>query len=240
MGSYEGKKEIMREIVLDTETTGLDPLQGNRIIEIGCVELMNHIPTGAHYQVYLNPERDVPPEGAHVHGLTKEFLADKAVFAQIVDDFLAFIGEAKLVIHNAAFDMGFLNAELARIGFPLLPKTRAVDTLEMARKKFFGAPASLDALCKRFGIDASRRTLHGALLDAELLAEVYLELLGGRQGDLAILGSTVANEAAAPEIGEESRRVFLTPREHKATPEEEALHEDFLNQIKEPLWKSAL
>lgn len=176
----------MREIVLDTETTGFEPEQGDRIVEIGAVELYNHMPTGQTYHQYINPERPMPNEAFQVHGLGDDFLGDKPVFARIGQDFLDFIGEAKLVIHNAAFDMKFLNAELAKINLPRLPWEQAVDTLAIARKKFPGSPVSLDALCRRFGIDNTSRVLHGALLDSEILAEVYLELIGGRQPDFAL------------------------------------------------------
>ena len=176
----------MREIVLDTETTGMDPFAGDRIVEIGCVELVNHIATGNHYHVYINPERDVPAEVVAVHGLTEEFLRDKPTFAEIYADFLDFIGDAKLVIHNAEFDMKFINHHLTEMGAAAIPSPRVIDSLIMARQKFPGSPANLDALCKRFAIDNSNRTLHGALLDSELLAEVYLELLGGRQTGLAL------------------------------------------------------
>ena len=176
----------MREIVLDTETTGLDPNTGDRIVEIGAVELIGHMPTGRTYHQYINPERSVPEEAVQVHGLTADFLRDKPVFKTIVSDFIAFIGDARLVIHNASFDMKFINAELKWAGLPILPFERALDTLDMARKKFPGAPASLDALCRRYGIDNSARTLHGALLDSEILADVYLELIGGRQPDFAL------------------------------------------------------
>ena len=179
----------MREIVLDTETTGLDPETGDRIVEIGAVELQGHIATGRTYHQYINPERDVPQGAVDVHGLTADFLSDKPVFAQIAADFLEFIGDAKLVIHNAAFDMKFLNAELKWQKMAQIPYDRAIDTLEIARKKFPGSPASLDALCRRYGIDNSARTLHGALLDSEILADVYLELIGGRQPGLVLTTS---------------------------------------------------
>ncbi len=175
----------MREIVLDTETTGFDPNSGDRIVEIGAVELHNHMPTGRTYHQYINPERDMPEDAFAVHGLSSEFLSDKPVFARIAQDFLDFVGDAKLVIHNAAFDMKFLNAELKWVDKPQLPWSQAIDTLEMARKKFPGAQNSLDALCRRFGI-TTERELHGALLDSEILAEVYLELIGGRQPDFAL------------------------------------------------------
>jgi DNA polymerase-3 subunit epsilon len=223
----------MREIVLDTETTGLDPLKGDRIVEIGCVELRNHIATGLTFQAYINPERDMPSEAAMVHGLTDEFLADKPLFAEKVEDFLAFIGEAPLVIHNASFDMGFINAELTRCGYKRLPMDRATDTVLMARKMFPGAPASLDALCKRFSVDASGRKVHGALLDAQLLAEVYLELRGGRQPDLAIL----SQDGAMIEEIQANVREHRPARVHAASDEELAAHEAFLAQLKGPLWK---
>ncbi|MFN3262231.1 MAG: DNA polymerase III subunit epsilon [Pikeienuella sp.] len=174
----------MREIVMDTETTGLDPAEGHRIVEIGAVELLNHLPTGRIYHQYINPERDMPAEAFAVHGLSAERLAREPVFAAIAEAFLAFIGEAPLVIHNASFDMKFLNAELSALGLSPLPVERAVDTLAIARRRFPGSPAGLDALCRRFGVDNSAREKHGALLDSELLAEVYLELIGGRQPDL--------------------------------------------------------
>jgi DNA polymerase III subunit epsilon len=223
----------MREIVLDTETTGLDPLKGDRIVEIGCVELHNHIATGKTFQTYLNPERDMPSEAAMVHGLTDEFLSDKPVFSEKVDDFLAFIGDSTLVIHNASFDMGFVNAELTRCGFKRLPMERATDTVALARKMFPGAPASLDALCKRFSVDASSRKLHGALLDAELLAEVYLELRGGRQPDLAMMSSETTLTEEIQILAQERR----APRAHAASEEEIAAHDVFLSQLKSPLWK---
>lgn len=225
----------MREIILDTETTGLDPLNGDRIVEIGCIEVFNHMPTGKSFHAYVNPQRDVPAGAAAVHGLTDEFLADKPLFAEIVTDFLAFIEDSPLVIHNASFDMGFLNAELVRHGFAVLPQDRAIDTLAMARKKFPGAPASLDALCKRFAIDLSGRDLHGALLDARLLAGVYLELRGGRQPGLAM--DAVA--ATAEAVAETRAREFRQPREHAPTEEEIEAHEAFLALITEPLWKRA-
>lgn len=177
----------MREIVLDTETTGLDPLTGDRLVEIGCIELANHIPTGRIWHQYFNPERDMPEAAYRVHGLSEEFLRDKPLFAELAGEFLEFIAGARLVIHNAAFDTGFLNAELTRIQRPLLPEDLIVDTLAMARRKHPSAGNSLDALCRRYGIDNSARTRHGALLDAELLAEVYLELLGGRQANLSLI-----------------------------------------------------
>ena len=180
----------MREIVLDTETTGFDPETGDRIVEIGAVELMRHVPTGRTYHQYINPERSMPQSAFEVHGLGDDFLRDKPVFKEIGQAFLDFIGDAKLVIHNAAFDMKFLNAELGWMGLRQLPWEQAIDTLAIAKKKYPGSPASLDALCRRFGIDNSARTLHGALLDSEILAEVYLELIGGRQPDFALSVTT--------------------------------------------------
>ncbi|MCP8882898.1 DNA polymerase III subunit epsilon [Devosia sp. XJ19-1] len=176
----------MREIVLDTETTGLSPAGGDRLVEIGCVELINHIPTGKTFHVYINPQRSMPEEAFRVHGLSEEFLADKPLFHEIAEDFRAFIGDATLVIHNAPFDMGFLNAELERAKLPRLGN-EVIDTVMVARQKHPGARVSLDALCKHYGIDNSRRTLHGALLDSEILAEVYLELIGGKQVSLALV-----------------------------------------------------
>jgi DNA polymerase-3 subunit epsilon len=176
----------MREIVLDTETTGLDPLTGDRVVEIGCIELFNRIPTGQTFHRYVNPEREMPTSAFEVHGLSTEFLKDKPPFAEVVDDFLAFVGDAALVIHNAAFDAAFLNSELERIGKPLIARDRLVDTLLLARRRHPGAPNRLDDLCGRYGIDNARRTKHGALLDAELLAEVYIELTGARQAALGL------------------------------------------------------
>jgi len=190
----------MREVVLDTETTGFDPATGDRIVEIGCVELIDHLPTGKNFQAYLNPERPVPIETTKVHGLTDEFLADKPLFAHIVEELLEFLGDAPLVIHNASFDMKFVNSELHRVGRKPLHHARAIDTIEIAKAKIPGARYSLDELCKRFGIDLSARTKHGALLDAELTARVYLELVGGRQTHLKLApvdGVAVAEEAGA-------------------------------------------
>ena len=230
----------MREIVLDTETTGLDAAKGHRIIEIGCVELDNLIPTSRNFHAYFNPERPVDPGAVEVHGLTDEFLADKPLIATRLPEFVAFIGDAPLVIHNAGFDMGFLNAELARIGLPALEETRAVDTLAMARQRYPGAVASLDALCRRFGIDASARTYHGALLDAELLAEVYLELRGGRQPSFG-LDEEAASALPEPdgESGGLSRsgpRPVRPARPHAASPDELARHRALLDQLERPIW----
>ncbi len=203
----------MREIILDTETTGLDPAKGDRLVEIGAVELINHVATGNTYHAYINPERMVPAEARAVHGLSDEFLKDKPVFAKIVDEFLAFIGDAPLVIHNASFDTAFLNAELSYVGRERLDPSRVIDTLAIARKKFPMAPASLDALCKRFNIDVSKRTKHGALLDSELLALVYLELVGGRQISLTLAGSERQDRQSNIQQGVTATRpVALPPR----------------------------
>ena len=217
----------MREIVLDTETTGFEPGEGDRIVEIGAVELKGHVPTGRTYHQYINPERAMPTEAFEVHGLGDEFLADKPKFAAVGQAFLDFIGDAKLVIHNAAFDMKFLNAELGWMGLPKIPEDRAIDTLAIARRRFPGAPASLDALCRRFAIDNSSRTLHGALLDSEILAEVYLELIGGRQPDFALAATPAATVASG---GNEGWRP--TPRPEPLPPrlseKERAAHEEFV------------
>ena len=182
----------MREIVFDTETTGFEPGEGHRIVEIGCVELMDHFPTGNTLQFYLNPERDVPIESQRVHGLSAEFLSDKPIFASVAEEFLAFIGDAPLVIHNAAFDIKFISAELTRIGRAAIPLARAIDTIEIAKRKIPGARYSLDELCKRFGVDLSARSKHGALLDAQLTAEIYLELVGGRQKGFMLAPAEIA------------------------------------------------
>ncbi len=228
----------MREIVLDTETTGLDPLTGHRIVEVACLELFNHLPTGRHFQAYINPDRDMPAEAEAVHGLSSSFLADKPRFAEIVDKLLDFIGDAALVIHNAEFDTRFLNAELARLHRPSLAH-RIVDTLMLARRKFPGAQASLDALCRRFAIDNSARTRHGALLDAELLAEVYLELVGGRQAGLDLAGLPAAGVPAAGGLSLGGAPIIVRPpRPHVPTPEEAAAHAALLARLTDPIWLS--
>jgi len=221
----------MREIVLDTETTGLDPANGHRIVEVACLELLNHIPTGRNYQSYVNPERDVPADAAAVHGLSAEFLSDKPRFAEIADELLRFIADAPLVIHNAEFDVRFLNAEFQRLARPLLPGERIVDTLQIARQKLPGAPASLDALCRRFAIDNSSRTKHGALLDTELLADVYLELIGGRQAGLELTGAARATAALAA-----GGRTPRAARPHAATEAELAAHATLVATLKDPIW----
>jgi len=229
----------MREIVLDTETTGFEPSEGHRIVEIGAVELWNHLPTGRTFHEYVNPERPMPREAFEVHGLGDDFLRDKPVFALVGQKFLDFVGDAKLVIHNAAFDMKFLNAELGWLGLPQLPWTQAVDTLAMARQRFPGSPATLDALCRRFGVDNSAREKHGALLDSEILAEVYLELIGGRQPDLVLSvgssGSTAGETATDAPWRPRPRGTPLAPR---LTPQESAAHAAFVEALGDgALWK---
>lgn len=222
----------MREIVLDTESTGLDPDQGHRVVEIGCVELFNFIPTGKTFQCYINPDRDMPIEAQNVHGLSAEFLSDKPRFEDIAEAFTDFIADSPLIIHNAGFDMKFLNAELRAASYQPIPFDRAVDTVQMARRKYPGQPASLDALCKRFGIDNSARDYHGALLDAQLLAEVYLELRGGRQPDLAVEVVKTATVAAGPA----APRKFREARPSVLTPEEQAAFDALVAKIPNALW----
>jgi len=223
----------MREIVLDTETTGLDPASGHRIVEIGCVELFNHVATGRVFHRYINPERDMPDEAFAVHGLSEEFLADQPLFAHIADELIEFLEDSRLVIHNAEFDMKFLNWELTLLQRPVLPKDRALDTVAMARKRFPGSPASLDALCKRFAIDNSARSKHGALLDAELLAEVYLELIGGREPSLSLLsGKPGENAGGRGEVQRQARPA----RPHQASDEERAAHAAFVAKLSDALW----
>ncbi|MCX7565886.1 DNA polymerase III subunit epsilon [Sulfitobacter sp. F26169L] len=219
----------MREIVLDTETTGFDPQTGDRIVEIGAVELMGHVATGNTYHQYINPERSMPNEAFEVHGLGDDFLRDKPKFAAIGQAFLDFIGDSKLIIHNASFDMKFLNFELAKMGLRQLPWEQAIDTLAIARKKFPGSPSSLDALCRRFGIDNSSRTLHGALLDSEILAEVYLELIGGKQPDFGL------STRAEPKEGEAntawSPRPRPVPLPSRLSEKEIAAHAEFVSKL---------
>ena len=222
----------MREIVLDTETTGLAANNGDRIVEIACLELIHHVPTGETFHTYINPEREMPEDAFRIHGLSGEFLSDKPLFAAIADDFLAFIADAPLVIHNAEFDVGFINAELVRLGRDRLDGSRAVDTMRLARKRFPGAQASLDALCRRFEIDNSARTFHGALLDCELLAEVYLELKGGRQPGLELAQQGRRRAQAA--VQERTRR---PPRPHAPSAEELAAHERLLEGVENPIWR---
>lgn len=228
----------MREIVLDTETTGLDPYDGHKLVEIGCIELMNHVPTGRQFHEYLNPQRSMPEEAFRVHGLSSEFLSGKPLFKDVADRFLEFIADARLVIHNAQFDLKFINAELATLKRAPVPADPAlvVDTLAIARSRFPGSPASLDALCKRFAIDNSARTLHGALLDAEILAEVYLELEGGRQPGL------VLQDDGRGGIGDRAGARYAKPRPAPLAPlltaEEEAAHAAFVRGLpnEAPLW----
>lgn len=229
----------MREIVFDTETTGLDPKTGDRMVEIGCVELMNRVPTGESYHAYFNPERDMPTAAEEVHGLSSAFLSDKPLFRDSADPLLEFLGDAPLVAHNAGFDFGFLNTELELIGREAINLDRMVDTVQIARKKHPGAKVSLDALCSRYGVDRSHRVKHGALLDAELLAQVYLELLGGRQIGLGLdpeAAAGASNEAAwRPDT---AAREFRKPRPHAASTEELARHKTFLEGFESPLWNN--
>jgi len=227
----------MREIVFDTETTGLDPKKGDRMVEIGCVEMVNRVETGASFHAYYNPERDMPAEAEAVHGLSIQFLSDKPLFADGAAELLEFLGDAPLVAHNASFDFGFLNNELKQCGLEPVDMDRMVDTVTMARRKFPGAKVSLDALCTRFGVDRSHRVKHGALLDAELLAQVYVELTGGRQ-----IGLELAAEAAAGDAGMtavqavQPKREARPARRHEASEEELARHRAFLEKIQKPLW----
>jgi DNA polymerase-3 subunit epsilon len=229
----------MREIVLDTETTGFDPGTGDRIVEIGAVELLNHMPTGRTYHQYVNPERAMPDDAFKVHGLGDEFLKDFPVFSEVGQAFLDFVGDSRLVIHNAAFDMKFLNAELDWCRLPQLPDERAVDTLAIARSRFPGAPASLDALCRRFGIDNSRRTMHGALLDSEILAEVYLELIGGRQPGL-VLGTARRDAREGGAEADWRPRPRPEPLPPRITAEEEEAHAALVARLGEgALWAAS-
>ena len=225
----------MREVVLDTETTGLDPAAGHRLVEVAGVELENHVPTGRRYHAYVNPEREVPQEAFAVHGLSWTFLAAYPRFAALAEDILAFLGDAPLVIHNASFDMRFLNHELAWAGHDPLPETQAVDTLAMARQRFPGAQVNLDALCKRFGVNNAARELHGALLDCDLLAEVYLHLRGGRQPGLALVEApTSAGGDDRVGIASRPRR---EPRPHAPAPAEREAHAAMCDKLKNPLWQ---
>ena len=220
----------MREIVFDTETTGLDPRAGHRLVEIGCVELVNGLSTGSTFHTWLNPQRDMPDEAFQVHGLSAEFLGDKPLFADVVERFIAFVADARLVIHNAQFDMGFINAELDRLGLPAL-RNEVVDTITLARRKFPGQRVSLDALCERMGVDNSHRTRHGALLDAELLADVYIELTGGRQR-----GFDLINATAEAQVTFVSATIVRPPRPHAPSDAEFAAHVAFLAKLKDPIW----
>jgi DNA polymerase III subunit epsilon len=227
---------MLREVILDTETTGLDPANGDRVVEIGAIELLNHLPTGRTFHVYVNPERDMPKEAEAVHGLSAAFLRDKPVFAAIAQDFLDFIGDATLIIHNASFDLAFLNAELAFLRLPALMPERVVDTLHIARQKHPGSANSLDALCRRYGIDNSRRTKHGALLDSELLAEVYLELIGGRQTTLVLEASRVKKTTMVVSAPIDLQRP--SPLPPRLTAAEREAHAAFVIGLGEnALWK---
>jgi DNA polymerase III subunit epsilon len=225
----------MREIVLDTETTGLDPAAGHRVVEIAALELLHHVPTGRTFREFLNPERDMPPEAERIHGISAEFLKDKPVFKAIAPAFLDFLGDARLIIHNAAFDMKFLNAELSVCGLGPLGNDRAVCTVTMARQRFPGAQVSLDALCRRFAIDNSARTFHGALLDCELLAEVYLELCGGRQPGLILESRRQHNGVAAAAVALEARPARVHPL---IAEEEAAAHAAMLEKLSNPVWRT--
>lgn len=223
---------MKREIILDTETTGMDPFAGDRIVEVGCVEVMNLVPTGRTFHHYINPEREIPADAIAVHGITNEMVKDKPLFLDIATELYEFIGDAPIVAHNAMFDLKFINWEMSRCGFKPYETSQVIDTLALARRQAPGAPASLDALCRRFGIDNSNRTLHGALLDAQLLAEVYLELRGGRQQGLS-LGDGAGD---AEYVTDTSNRVARVARQFSVSEDELVAHAEFLKQIKDPLW----
>ena len=228
----------MREIIFDTETTGLDPKSGDKMVEIGCLEMVNRVPTGATFHRYFNPQRDMPAEAEAVHGLSSTFLSDKPLFADEADALLEFLGEAPLVAHNAGFDFGFLNSELEHCGRATVSMDRMVDTIQIARKRHPGAKLSLDALCSRYGIDRSHRTKHGALLDAELLAQVYVELTGGRQIGLELASDAASAQASAdtPRVARKPTGPWREPRPHAASEAELARHKTFVDGLKEPLW----
>jgi DNA polymerase-3 subunit epsilon len=229
----------MREIVLDTETTGLDPMRGDRLVEIGCVEIFNRMPTGQTFHRHLNPERDMPAEAFSVHGLSTEFLAGKPLFVEVVEEFLTFIGDAPLVIHNAAFDISFINAELDRISRPAIVRERLVDTLLLARRKHPGVSNRLDDLCSRYAIDNSRRTKHGALLDAELLAEVYIDLIGARQSQLIL--ATAIGEIRGGSDGEMPRRQRPAPLAPRVSDADRLAHRAFIATLGDrPVWNEFL
>ena len=230
----------MREIIFDTETTGLSPLNGDRVVEIGCVELVNKVETGRHFHSYFNPGRSMPSEAEAVHGLSEKFLSDKPAFADMVEELLMFIGESPMIAHNAAFDFGFINHEMGQCGRPSVCMSRMVDTLAIARQKFPGAKHSLDALCTRLGVDGSQRIKHGALLDAQLLAQVYVELTGGRQIGLGLVAELVEDDSAVAEVAGAvlaATPVTVRPaRPHAPTEAEQARHAAFLTKIKDPIW----
>ena len=220
----------MREIILDTETTGLDPNKGHRLVEIGAVELINHTPTGVNYQTYINPERDVDPGAQEIHGLTKEFLKQHPVFGDISAEFMNFLSDSTLIIHNAPFDLAFINMELSRLGVTPISSERVIDTLVLARKKFPGAQANLDALCRRFAIENRHRELHGALVDAALLADVYIELIGGKEPTLGLSAKKTNT------VAEDTTRVYQKPRSFPVTEEESELHRAFVKTLINPIW----
>ena len=220
----------MREIVLDTETTGLDPKMGHRLVEIGAVELINHTPTGVNYQTYINPERDVDPGAQEIHGLTNEFLKQHPAFGDISTEFINFLSDSTLIIHNAPFDLAFINMELSRLGVAPISSERVIDTLVLARKKFPGAQANLDALCRRFAIENRHRELHGALVDAALLADVYIELIGGKEPTLGL------SAKKSKTVAEDIARVYQNPRSFPVSEEELELHRAFVETLKNPIW----
>lgn len=226
-----------RSIILDTETTGLDPATGDRVLEVAAVELMNLVPTGRSFHVVIDPERDVPEEATRIHGFTREMLIGKPKFAEILDDLLAFLAEDPVIAHNAVFDFNFLDHEFKRAGRAPIPRTRMVDTLVMAKKRFPGLPNSLDALCRRYGIDNSMRTSHNALLDVQLLAQVYLELMGGKQPGLELAGNRSSTTSNAPVLLE-AAPVSRTPRPITPSAAELEAHAAFLGKLKEPIWRS--
>lgn len=226
----------MREIIFDTETTGLDPQRGDRMVEIGCIEMVNQVTTGRTFHAYFNPDRSMPAEAEAVHGLSDAFLSDKPRFAERAAELLEFLGDCPLVAHNAGFDFGFLNAELALCGLDEVCRTRMIDTVAIARVRHPGAKLSLDALCTRYGIDRSHRTKHGALLDAELLAQIYVELRGGRQIGLELAANQSEQAFAVVTITRE--RVFRAPRPHAAGPEELAVHAEFIKTLNAPIWST--
>ena len=220
----------MREIILDTETTGLDPKMGHRLVEIGAVELINHTPTGVNYQAYINPERDVDPGAQEIHGLTNEFLKQHPTFGEISAEFIDFLSNSTLVIHNAPFDLAFINMELNRLGEPSIISERVIDTLVLARKKFPGAQANPDALCRRFAIENRHRELHGALVDAALLADVYIELIGGKEPTLGLSAKKTNT------VAEDTTRVYQKPRSFPVTEKELELHRAFVKTLINPIW----
>ena len=220
----------MREIILDTETTGLDPKMGHRLVEIGAVELINHTPTGVNYQTYINPERDVDPGAQEIHGLTNEFLKQHPAFGDISAEFVNFLSDSTLIIHNAPFDLAFINMELSRLGVAPISSERVIDTLVLARKKFPGAQANLDALCRRFAIENRHRELHGALVDAALLADIYIELIGGKEPTLGL------SAKKSKTVAEGIARVYQNPRSFPVSEEELELHRAFVETLKNPIW----